>query len=156
MSLYNRLFGENEDAEVLLGVISVTRSMFGRYRDIYLNKEGTVVTVVSRIGGWNKSDFKQEYNRIENHPNYIKTYTDDIDPTYAYFEFTVPDEYKYTCKKIAPESDRLSVGRMFEEEIKEANDSNSEAHKKMMKIGEAIFGDDATSFESGGIKFREL
>lgn len=51
MSLYNMLFGENPDAMALLGMLELTRKVFGRYRDVYLNKDGTKITVISRIGG---------------------------------------------------------------------------------------------------------
>lgn len=51
MSLYNRLFQENEDATALLGMISCTRDMFQRYRDVFLNVEGNVITVLTRLGG---------------------------------------------------------------------------------------------------------
>ena len=45
MSLYNRLFQENEDATALLGMISCTREMFQRYRDVHLNTEGDTITI---------------------------------------------------------------------------------------------------------------
>ena len=38
MSLYNRLFGENPDATILLGMLGLTRDSFGRYRDCFLNQ----------------------------------------------------------------------------------------------------------------------
>lgn len=51
MSLYNVLFGENEEATVLLGMIGATREDFGRYRDVYLNTEGNKIIVLTRVGG---------------------------------------------------------------------------------------------------------
>lgn len=51
MSIYNALFSENEDATALLGMIGCTRNEFMRYRDVYLNVTGDIITVVSRIGG---------------------------------------------------------------------------------------------------------
>ena len=57
MSLYNRLFNENKDATALLGMINCTRNDFMRYRDVYLNKTGTIITVVARIGRYNRKEY---------------------------------------------------------------------------------------------------
>ena len=138
MSLYTKLFGENTDAVALLGMLSLTRNSFGRYRDVYLNKEGTIITVTARIGGGNAEDYDYVFNDIRQHSQYIKDYEDDFDETYAYFEFSVPEKYKQACKMMAPAEDRLSVGDMFHKEIEEANNPNSEAAKRMDKIAKEI------------------
>ena len=138
MSLYNQLFGENEDAMALLGMLSLTRNDFQRYRDVYLNKEGNKIIVLTRIGGDNAKDYRQVYMNMRRHKYYIKDYDDEFDNTYAYFEFKVPKEYENTCKTIAPSEDRLTVSAMFEKEIKKAENPNSEAAKKIEKIADEI------------------
>ena len=139
MSLYNRLFGENENAVPLLGMISLTKNDFQRYRDVYLNKEGTKITVLTRLGGGNRNDYKETIEKIRKNPNYIYDYDDGYDSTYAYFEFTVPDKYTQTCKILAPKEDRLSVGEMFKKEIEEANIPGSPAAKRQEEIAEMLF-----------------
>lgn len=141
MSLYNKIFGENEDAAALLGMLHLTRNKFGRYRDAYLNKEGTVITVVTRIGGGNKHDYNQVYTDMKRHPHYLKDYPDEFDETYQYFDFNVPAGYQWTCSKIAPKEDRKSVGEMFKQEVEDAKDPNSAASKRMEQLAHEIFGD---------------
>ena len=138
MSLYTKLFGENKDAVALLGMLSLTRNSFGRYRDVYLNKAGDIITVLTRIGGGNAKEFAYVYNTLKEHSHYIRDYEDDFDETYAYFEFNVPTKYKQACRMMAPAEDRLSVGDMFHEEIEEASNPNSEAAKRMDKIAKEI------------------
>ena len=139
MSLYNRLFGENEDAVALLGMINLTRNKFVRYRDVYLNKEGTKIIVLTRLGGANREDYFEIIENVKANPYYIKDYDDEFDNTYAYFEFKVPEKYADTCKKIAPKEDRLNVGDMFKKEVEEAKIPGSGASKRADAIAEEIF-----------------
>lgn len=157
MSMYNNLFGENEDAVPLLGMINCTRNDFQRYRDVYLNKEGTVITVVARIGGGNRPAYRQVFNNMMRHELYIQSYDDDYDKTYAYFEFKVPEKYAATCKLMAPKVDRLSVGDMFKKECAEMSIPGTDAYKKAKRMAEMIFGN---GFADGdgpeGIKFIKM
>ena len=145
MSLYNVLFGENADAVPLLGMIGVTRDDFQRYRDVYLNPEGNKITVLTRLGGCNRGDYKEVFKMMKKNPNYIKNYDDKFDHTYTYFEFKVPEKYLQACKMMAPKEERLSLKKMFEKEIEESKVPGSEASKRMDKIVESILG----SIESG-------
>lgn len=139
MSLYNKLFGENEEAPAILGFAGLTRGMFMRYRDCYLNPEGTVVTVITRIGGGNRKEYRQAHTDIKRHPNYICDYDDAFDDTYCYFEFKVDDKFLETAKKIAPKEQHISVGDMFKKEVEEANIPGSPAAKRQEEIAESIF-----------------
>ena len=139
MSLYERLFGENEEASAILGCAGLTRGMFMRYRDCFLNPEGTIVTVITRIGGGNRDEYRQAHTDIKRHPNYICDYDDAFDNTYCYFEFKVDDKFLETAKKIAPKEQHLSIHEMFEKEIKEANIPGSPAAKRQEEIANAIF-----------------
>lgn len=142
MSIYNALFSENEDATALLGMIGCTRNEFMRYRDVYLNVTGDIITVVSRIGGKSyRKEYKQFFKNIARNPNYLKNYDDPFDETYCYFDFKVPEKYAHTCKMIAPKEKQLTVGEMFKKEIKESKIPGSPAEKRMTAIAETIFGD---------------
>lgn len=145
MSLYNILFSENEEATALLGMIGVTREDFQRYRDVNLNPEGNVITVLTRIGGGNRRDYKDVFKIMKKNPNYIKNYDDGFDKTYAYFEFKVPEKYKQACKMMAPKERQLTLKEMFDKEIEESKIPGSEASKRMDKIVESILG----SIENG-------
>lgn len=138
MSLYNLLFGENKDAVALLGMIKCNKEMFGRYRDAYLNPEGTIITVLTRVGGGNRKDYKEVFENIRNNEYFIRDYDDVFDHSYCYFDFSVPENYKETCKMIAPKKEVLNVTDKFKKEIEEADDPNSPAAKRMKDIGEQI------------------
>lgn len=140
MSLYNVLFQENEDATVLLGMIGCTRNMFQRYRDVNLNKEGTVITVLTRLGGFNRKDYKQVFKNVKRNPNYIRDYDDVFDNTYCYIDFKVPEKYKKTCKVMVPKEDQPSIKELFDKEIAESKIPGSDAEKRMMALAEQIFG----------------
>lgn len=138
MSLYNQLFDENKDATALLGMLSLTRNDFARYRDVWLNKNGTIITVLARIGGNNRKDYKQVFTNIRKNKYFIKDFDDNFDNTYAYLQFKIPEKYQYTCKSIAPKEERLSLKEMFEKEIQEAKIPGSEADKRIEKIANEI------------------
>ena len=139
MSLYERLFGENEEAPAILGFAGLTRGMFMRYRDCFLNSDGTIVTVITRIGGRNRNEYRQAHTDIKKHPNYICDYDDTFDNTYCYFEFKVDDKFLETAKKIAPKEQHISVGDMFKKECEEANIPGSPAAKRQEEIAKLIF-----------------
>ena len=139
MSLYGRLFGENEEAPAILGFAGLTRGMFMKYRDCFLNPDGTIVTVITRIGGGNRNEYRQAHTDIKKHPNYICDYDDAFDNTYCYFEFKVDDKFLETAKKIAPKEQHISVGDMFKKECEEANIPGSPAAKRQEEIANAIF-----------------
>lgn len=138
MSLYNRLFGENEDATVLLGMLGLTRNSFGRYRDCFLNQDGKSITVISRIGGENKFNYQNIYTNLEQNKYFNHTISDTMDETYQYFVFNVPDEYLFTASKMIPKEDWLPVGKRFEKEIEDAKIPGSPASKRQEEIGNWI------------------
>lgn len=138
MSLYSRIFGENPDAVALLGMIGCTRDSFMRYRDIELIKEGTIIRVIARIGGPYKKECRQTYNNIKKNKLFIRTYEDDFDDTYCYFEFDIPEQYKHVCKVMAPKEEPMSVGDKFKKEVSDSNIPGSDAEKRMNAIAEEI------------------
>lgn len=127
MSFYNVLFGVNSMAPVLLKILDIDQKNgiweSGRFRDIYLNRDGTEIILYTRNGGGNRNcmettDYSTEKEResadsenckcpacimnynIPKHPNYVKDYDDDFDDTYAYIVFNVPEKYKELCKTV--------------------------------------------------------
>ena len=137
MSLYNKLFDENPDATALLGMIHITRNDFSRYRNVFLNTEGTIIKVFTRLGGPNRKDYKDVIKQIKKNPFYIKNYDDNFDNTYAYFEFKVPENYLKTCKMIAP-SQEFDFGKEFLQFMEESKIPGTEAYKKTDAIANEI------------------
>lgn len=132
---YNVLFGTNDDYIVLLGMLNLTEKDFGRFRDIYLNKDGTKIIVYTRCGGGNREDYKEVFDRMSKHPNYVKDYDDDFDNTYCYFEFSVPDKFKITCKQMSTGEEPLTVSEKFNKHIKELDEmTEDEAMNELFKV----------------------
>ena len=148
MSLYNTLFGMNEETPVLLGMIGVNMDFFDRFRDVDLIKNGTIIRVFTRLGGGNRPDYKETWNKIRNHKLYIKDYDDDFDNTYAYVEFEIPDKFKETAKKMF-NKEPISFSDKFKKELEEMDKPGTEAHeraqhlaKKFEKVINNTFNDD--------------
>lgn len=137
MALYTQLFGENEDAMAILGFAGLTREMFPRYRDVFLDDKGLTILVYTRIGGANREYYKDAIETLKQHKQYVCNYDDHHDETYAYFKFNVLPEYVDTAKKVFKE-DPVSVWDKFQNHIKKAKDPNSEEYKKDQEIADQI------------------
>lgn len=137
MSLYNMLFGVNENAPVLLGMLGLNMEYFDRFRDVDLIKNGTVIRVFVRLGGGNRKSYKETWKKIKSNPLYIKDYDDKFDKTYAYIEFDIPEDYKKTALKMY-KSEPVSFEDKFNQCLKNMDDPNSEAAKKAEIIGNKI------------------
>jgi len=74
----------------------------GRFRDIYLNEDGTQIILYTRNGGGNRESYWYLFRILRKHPYYMDDRDDDFDSTYAYITFSVPPEYKEFCKSLAP------------------------------------------------------
>lgn len=131
MSLYNQLFDENPDAAVLIGFLGLNKEIFGRYRNVYLNKAGDKIIVYTRCGGGSRTEYERVFEMMKRHPNYLRDYDDINDNTYAYIEFSVPDKYKSTAQHMKPDKEPLTVWEQFEDHIRKSreNPNGPEAKK---------------------------
>ena len=136
--LYNMLFGENENADSLLEFLNLNRAIFGRYRDCYLNHDGSKIIVLTRCGGNNRDDYDEVFNMARSHDLYLTDYDDPVDETYCYFEFKVPYEFEDQCRKLANGQEPLTVGERFEREVEEMNTPGSDAEKRAQRIANYI------------------
>ncbi len=117
MSLYNLLFGVNQDADELLKILGLTEDDFGRFRDAYLDEKGTSIIVYTRCGGGNRDYYEEVFSKMEKHPEYVTDYDDDYDCTYAYFVFNVPNEFIKQTKLMSDKNKPKSVHEKFQEAI---------------------------------------
>ncbi len=134
MSLYNMLFGTNEIAPALLFILDIDQPdekwSSGRFRDIYLNEDGTRIILYTRNGGGNRDHWDFTYAKykegedcpcpgcivsykLPKHPNYMKDYDDDFDCTYAYIEFEVPEQFKEIAQSLATGKTPESIHKKF-------------------------------------------
>jgi hypothetical protein len=151
MSLYNSLFGVNNAAPILLKIIGKTDGDFGRFRDAYLNESGDKIIVYTRCGGGNRESYQHVFDEMAKHPNYINNYDDDFDCTYAYFEFSVPDDFKDELKIMSGAiGQKQSPSEKFQQLIGDLESGkNNEQTEKAMQVGEKIFGEINKSMDDG-------
>lgn len=138
MSLYSMLMGENKDAGVFLKGLNMKRSDFERYRDAWLNADGTKIIIYTRLGGQNRDSYGEVINDIRLHDLYLEDYDDEYDNTYAYFVFKVPEHLATLCKRMATGKEPLTVGEMFEEEITKLQAGDKGALMRANKVAKKI------------------
>ena len=99
MSLYNALFGENSNSDLLLFTLGLSREDCGRYRDCYL--DGDKIVIYTRNGGGNREVYEYIFEELSEHPNYISDEDDDFDCTYARIYFSFPERFKAELTELA-------------------------------------------------------
>jgi len=139
MSLYNMLFGINEEMPVLLGMIGVNTEYFDRFRDVDLIEDGTKIRVMTRLGGGNREYYEETWAKIRSHELYITDYDDDFDCTYAFIEYNIPEKFKITAKKMF-KGEPIPFEKRFNKELEEMNKPGTEAYKRADEIAKKIVG----------------
>ncbi len=122
MSLYNQLFEIDILAPVLLQVLRMDVCNIPRFRDCYLNEDGTRVVVLTRTGGGNRAEYESENKALAQCPGYVSDEDVGSDNTYAYFYFEPPREFREKFKKMAPEHGRRPAIERFFDLVKKLND----------------------------------
>lgn len=139
MSLYNLLFGVNQYAGVLLDMLNLKPDDFGRFRDAYLNADGTKIIVYTRCGGSNREEYDYVFAEMAEHDQFITEYDDDFDCTYAYFEFKVPEKFLKQTKLMANGEKPETIHEKFTKATKDIeNNPDSEYLKKMKPMMDKI------------------
>lgn len=114
----------------------------GRFRDIYLNEDGTKIVLYTRNGGGNRDSYPHIFEILETHPNYLSNYDDDFDCTYCYYEFSVPEQYKEDLKNIASVAgEKTSPSEKFQQLIGDLQSGKqTKETEHAMNVGKKIFG----------------
>ena len=147
MSLYSKLIGENKEANTLLKVLNVDREFFGRYRDIYVNKDGRRIVVYTRLGGQNRPYYEDTFKQIRKHKLYLSDADDTYDNTYAYIYFKVPFiQYKNVTKFLADGTEPEDIKTKFDNAMEDLNNPMSRAYKATEEIAKQF--DDAMKNDS--------
>lgn len=142
MSLYNALFGTNPIASLLLKILDIDQAKgkykSGRFRDIYLNADGTKIILLTRNGGGNREDYFPE--NIKEHPNYLTDYDDSFDSTYAYIEFSVPKQFEEEIKKLATGKEPEKLSEKFQRVVEALEENkDTEETRRAKEVGKKIF-----------------
>lgn len=104
MSLYNMINGFNLACVVILPMLGRYPNEYPCFRDCFVTEEKDIA-IYTRVGGGNRDcGFGEE--ELYKDPHFIRTYDDDYDPTYGYYEFSVPSKWQPDFNLIM--SDKLS------------------------------------------------
>lgn len=98
MSLYNMINGYNPACLLILPMLGRKQEDYPRFRDCYVTDENNIA-IYTRVGGGNRNCGFGE-DALYDDENFIKTYDDEFDKTYATYEFKVPDRWKNDFNKI--------------------------------------------------------
>lgn len=98
MSLYNIINGYNPACLLILPMLGRKQEDYPRFRDCYVTDENNIA-IYTRVGGGNRNCGFGE-DALYDDENFIKTYDDEFDKTYATYEFKVPDRWKNDFNKI--------------------------------------------------------
>lgn len=125
MSLYNSLFGSNENAGILLELLQINPANIPRFRDCYFDNDKNRIVIHTRTGGGNrdyyeniescKSNYPEYFGNgddpkgpwnddLRSHPLYDRDEDSSFDSTYADFYFKLPTEIDEEIKKYLDES----------------------------------------------------
>lgn len=155
MSLYNTLFGVNEEMPVLLGIIGVNMEYFQRFRDVEITNGGVTIRVFTRLGGGNREYYKETWKKIRSHELYATDYDDSYDNTYAYIEYKIPEKYKKTVLKMY-KGEPISFKEKFEKELREMEIPGTDAYKRSLEISKKFISSLESNNDNGDIKIIEI
>jgi hypothetical protein len=113
------LHGVNPLTGILLKMLGLTIESAGRFRDSFLNSDGTRILIYTRNGGGNRESYEEIIKALQEHPQYVDDYDDDFDCTYATFEFNVPEKYLEFTKTISSGENPKSIGEKFKDTIEQ-------------------------------------
>jgi len=101
MSLYNIINGASPACFFILPMLGKHPDEYPRFRDCFIgeNKRKKTIDVYTRVGGGNRNCGYGE-EELYKHPNFISTFDDDSDSTYATYRFSVPEKWKKDFSKI--------------------------------------------------------
>ena len=160
MSLYNSLFGINKQTSLILALLGLGVGSFGRLRDTFVKKDeggSWSILVFTRNGGDNRTDYKDVFEALRAHPNYLRDYDDEYDSTYATIEFSVPKKRLEVIEHIHEmQGDRVMPSEAFKSLLTKLSDNKSQDDpevQRALNVGRKIFGEIKEKMEkgSGGI-----
>ena len=98
MSLYNMMMGFNPACVVIMPMLGRKQDEYPRFRDCFVTDEGNIA-IYTRVGGGNR-DCGYGEEELYKDENFLTTYDDEYDSTYATYEFKVPEKWKADFDKI--------------------------------------------------------
>ena len=98
MSLYNMINGFNPACVLIMPMLVRKQDEYPRFRDCFVTEENNIA-IYTRVGGGNRNCGYGE-EELYKDENFLTTYDDEYDSTYATYEFKVPEKWKDDFSKI--------------------------------------------------------
>lgn len=98
-NMYNIVHGYNPSCFFFLPMLGRAVEDYPRFRDCFVSEDGTHIEVYTRVGGNNRGQGYGEEELYED-PNFVTTYDDEYDNTYATYVFNVPEKWKDDFDKL--------------------------------------------------------
>ena len=98
MSLYNMINGFNPACVLIMPMLGRKQDEYPRFRDCFVTEENNIA-IYTRVGGGNRNCGYGE-EELYKDENFLTTYDDEYDSTYATYEFKVPEKWKDDFSKI--------------------------------------------------------
>lgn len=140
MSLYNMLFGVNPFSTTLLEILGISEADVPRYRDCYLNDDGSEIIVHTRTGGGNREAYEFENDCMKKVAGYLYDEDDDFDCTYADFHYRVPEPFRgqvALLKNLGAVSNPAERWQQLLNNLHSRNDENPDV-QRAIAVGERI------------------
>lgn len=115
MSLYNMIHGVNQATFYILPMLGKHPDEYPRFRGCFVTEAGNIA-VYTRVGGGNRGCGYGE-DELYKDENFLTTYDDDFDSTYATYEFSVPAKWRSDFEKIM--AGKIGeISKEYQDEIK--------------------------------------
>lgn len=92
MSLYNLMNGFNPACLLFMPMLGRKQEDYPRFRDCFLSDDHKHIDIYTRVGGNNRNSGYGE-EELYKDENFVETFDDDFDRTYATYRFKVPDKW---------------------------------------------------------------
>ena len=93
MSLYNMIHGYNPACIIFLPMLGRQYYEYPRFRNCFLSDDDKHILIYTRVGGGNRNCGYGEEELCKD-PHFVRTWDDEEDSTYGYYEFSVPERWK--------------------------------------------------------------
>lgn len=98
MSLYNMVNGFNPACVFIMPMLGRKQDEWPRFRDCFVTEDNQIA-IYTRVGGNNRGQGYGE-EELYKDPNFVKTFDDSFDDTYATYVFNVPEKWKADFDKL--------------------------------------------------------
>jgi len=105
MSFYDMIIGRNPWGLSILKTLDLDMDELGRYRDCFVTQGE--IAVYTRCGGGNRAEYSEMFERMRQHPLYLRDKDDSFDSTYATIWFKLPPQWAHLL-------DQHDIGEPFD------------------------------------------